>query len=244
MEHEPVILAEGLCFDYGPDHIPLMRGVSFCVSKGDFAALIGSNGAGKSTLLRLILSELEPCGGELALFGEPVRKFRDWNRLAYVPQPGPGANAGFPATALEVVCSAMYSKIGPLRPLSKAHREAALEALALVGAKELAGRMIGKLSGGQRQRVMLARALAAGCELLLLDEPATGIDAEATDSLYELLQRLNREGVTIFMVTHDTARISTVVSRILCLEEGTLVELSPEELRHELSHKHVHSQLV
>jgi zinc transport system ATP-binding protein len=244
MNHEPVITAKRLCFDYGPDHIPLMREVSFAIGKGDFAALIGSNGAGKSTLLRLILSELEPCGGELALFGEPVRKFRDWNRLAYVPQPGQNENAGFPATALEIVCSAMYSKIGPMRPLNKAHKEAALEALALVGAKELAGRIIGKLSGGQRQRVMMARSLAAGCELLLLDEPSTGIDAEATDALYELLQRLNRDGMTIFMVTHDTARISAVVNRILCLEEGTLMELSPEELRHELRHKHVHSQLV
>jgi zinc transport system ATP-binding protein len=87
---------------------------------------------------------------------------------------------------------------------------------------------------------MVARALAAGCELLLLDEPATGIDAAVTDTLYALLQTLNQNGMTILMVTHDTARISTLASRVLCLEEGTLVELSAEALRHELSHRHKH----
>jgi zinc transport system ATP-binding protein len=238
MENEPLIKAQGLFFDYGGE--PVMRGVGFAVNKGDFVALIGSNGAGKSTLLRLLLAELEPKSGEIALFGEPVHKFRDWPRLAHVPQISPGGAAGFPATALEVVCSAMYAKIGPLRPLRKAHKKAALEALALVGAEDIAGQLIGELSGGQRQRVMVARALAAGCELLLLDEPATGIDAAATDALYALLQTLNQNGMTILLVTHDTARISSLASRILCLDEGTLVELSAEDLRHELSYRHKH----
>jgi zinc transport system ATP-binding protein len=234
----PVIAAKGLSFDFGGE--PLMRGVGFTVGKGDFVALIGSNGAGKSTLLRLLLAELEPKSGEIELFGEPLRKFKAWPRIAHVPQISPGSAAGFPATALEIVCSAMYSKIGPLRPLGKARKKAALEALALVGAEDIAGQLIGELSGGQRQRVMVARSLAAGCELLLLDEPATGIDTAATETLYALLQGLNRQGMTILMVTHDTARVSALAGRILCLEEGTLVELSAEDLRHELRHKHKH----
>ncbi len=100
--------------------------------------------------------------------------------------------------------------------------------------------MISELSGGQRQRVMVARALAAGCEFMLLDEPTSGIDSAATDSLYALLSRLNRQGMTILMATHDLAGACAAANRTFCLEEGTLVELSREDLAYELSHRHRH----
>jgi zinc transport system ATP-binding protein len=101
--------------------------------------------------------------------------------------------------------------------------------------------MIGALSGGQQQRVMLARVLAGDPELLFLDEPTVGVDAETVTSLLELLTRLNREkGLTIVMITHDMARASERMSRVLCLEEGTLVELDRAQINRELTHKHKH----
>ncbi len=238
-----VVEASGLCFNYGAE--PLMENVSFAVEKADFIAMIGSNGAGKSTLLRLLLGELEPKSGGIRLFGQDIRGFKDWPRVAYVPQLSPASGVGFPATAFEVVCSALYAKAEPLggffkKPLGRKFREEAKRALGLVGIWDLADRMLSELSGGQRQRVMVARALAAGCELMLLDEPATGIDSAATDSLYELLGALSGQGMTILMATHDMAGACSVVNRTFCLEEGTLVELSRDEIERELLHKHKH----
>jgi ABC-type Mn/Zn transport systems, ATPase component len=104
-----------------------------------------------------------------------------------------------------------------------------------------ARRLIGELSGGQQQRVMLARVLVNDPEIMLLDEPTTGVDAQTAQSLYELLARLNREtGLTIMMATHDIGRAVNYVSRILCLEEGSLVELGKAQVHEELLHKHKH----
>lgn len=234
----PVIKAQNLSFQYGGE--PLLAGIEFSVMPGDFIAVTGSNGAGKSTLLRLILGELPPFDGEIFLFGENIDRFKDWPRIGYVSQSNPASNAGFPATAEEIVCSGLYSRIGPLRPVRKSHREKALDALSLVGMGDHSRRMISELSGGQLQRVMIARALAAQSELMLLDEPISGIDAEAAGRLYELLSSLNQNGLTIVMVTHDMSRAAGYVGRTFCLEDGTLVELDREQLEHELSHKHKH----
>lgn len=233
-----VINVRNLSFRYNDE--PVLKGVSFNINKGDFVAVIGSNGTGKSTLMRILLGELVPSEGEISLFGQDMARFKDWPRLGYVPQNNPASGSGFPATAEEIVCSSLYSSIGPLRPVRKAHREKALEALSLVGMRGCAKRMLSELSGGQLQRVMIARALAADCELMLLDEPSTGIDAESADRLYELLRELNRGGMTVLMVTHDIGRAIEYVNRTLCLEDGTIVELEREQALHELSHKHKH----
>lgn len=236
----PVLGAENLSFRFGGE--PLLNGITFSVSHRDFVAVIGSNGAGKSTLLRLILGELSPQDGKLILFGEDARRFKQWPRLGYVPQASPVSGGAFPATVEEIVCASLYSRIGPLRPVRKIHREKARKALELVGMRDFAKRMISELSGGQLQRVMLARSLASDCELLLLDEPTTGIDSEAADSLYALLTKLNKNGLTILMVTHDTERALSFVGRTLCLEEGSIIELDRNQLSHELEHKHKHPQ--
>lgn len=219
---------------------PVLSGVSLEIEKGDFVAIIGSNGTGKSTLLRLLLGEILPSEGEISLFGQNLAGFRDWPRIGYVPQNNPASVGGFPATAEEIVCASLYSRIGPMRPVKKAYREKALAALSLVGMRGCAKRMISELSGGQIQRVMIARALAADCELMLLDEPTTGIDADSADRLYVLLRDLNKQGMTILMVTHDMGRAIEYVGRTLCLEDGTIVELNREQMIHELSHKHKH----
>ncbi len=220
---------------------PIFTDVDFSVEQGDFVAVIGANGTGKSTLLRLLLGELAHQSGELRLLEEDVRHFRRWPLICYVPQNGLSDAAGFPATALEVVMSGLYSQIGPLRLPKKEHREKAMAALSRVGMEPLAKRLIGEMSGGQRQRVMLARVLAGDPALMLLDEPTTGVDIASSELLYRILSRLSREeGLTIVMITHDIARASRYVSRTLCLEHGSLVELGGEQLTEELSHRHRH----
>ncbi|MDR2088943.1 MAG: ATP-binding cassette domain-containing protein [Clostridiales Family XIII bacterium] len=234
-----VLRADNLSFQYGDE--PVFSQIGFSLSAGDFAGVIGSNGSGKSTLLRLLLGELSPATGGILLFGRDVRRFDAWPRVGYLAQNGLSSGANFPATAEEIVTANLFSEIGFLRFPRRAHREKAREALARVGMAACAGRMLGTLSGGQRQRVLLARVLVNEPDLLLLDEPTNGVDAETVASLFALLSRLNREkGVTILMVTHDIARAEESVSRIFCLEDGSMIELDKAQIRKELSHKHKH----
>jgi zinc transport system ATP-binding protein len=233
------IETHNLSFRYGDE--PIFSQIGFSLYKGDFAGVIGANGAGKSTLLRLFLGELDPTEGSIRLFDSDIRRFGAWHRIGYLAQSGLACGADFPATAEEIVTANLFSKIGFLRFTKKSHKEKAREALARVGMADCAGRMFGTLSGGQRQRVLLARVLVNEPELLLLDEPTNGVDAETVDSLLALLARLNRESdLTIAMVTHDIARALEYVSRIFCLEDGSMVELDKAQLLEELSHKHKH----
>lgn len=236
---QAIIEARELYFRY--ENEPVLERVNFSLQPGDFAAVIGPNGTGKSTLMRLLLHELTPTSGSIRLFGQDIRRFHDWPRIGYMPQNGGQASAGFPATAEEIVLANLFSEVGLLRFPKKAHREKALEALETVGMAEHAKRLIGEMSGGQQQRVMLARVLAGGPELMLLDEPTAGVDERSICAFYELLARLHTEkGLTIMMVTHDIARSSPFVSRVLCLEEGTLLELERDQIEVELAHKHRH----
>ncbi len=238
-----IIEADKLTFAYTGE--PILHSVSFRVNKGDFVAIIGSNGTGKSTLLRLLLGELVPQQGSVRVLGQEVGQLRDWTKIGYVPQNAAAAAEGFPASVLEVVSANLYARVGFLRraKAKKEHRGLALAALEQVGMRDKAHELIGNLSGGQQQRVMLARVLVGQPDCMLLDEPTTGVDAASSQSLYQLLATLNREtGLTVVMVTHDVARASCYVTRTLCLEHGTMVELDREQLTHELSHKHSHPQ--
>ncbi len=231
-----VIEADSLSFSYGSQAV--VSGVSFSVRKGDFLAIIGSNGTGKSTLLRLILGEIPPAAGSIRLFGQDIRQFRDWPKLGYVPQNGLQPVVNFPATTEEIVTANLFSQIGLFRFPKKEHWEKTRRALELVDIAPQAKRLIGELSGGQQQRAVLARVLVSDPEIMLLDEPTTGVDAGTVRSLYELLSRLNREkGLTILMVTHDISRAANYVSRILWLEEGSLAELDKDRVEEELSHR-------
>lgn len=236
-----IIEADNLTFAYTGE--PILHSVSFRVNKGDFVAIIGSNGTGKSTLLRLLLGELSPQKGSVRVLGQEVGQLRDWTKIGYVPQNAAAAAEGFPASVLEVVSANLYAQVGFLQRAKKEHRSLALTALEQVGMRDKANELIGNLSGGQQQRVMLARVLVGQPDCMLLDEPTTGVDAASSQSLYQLLEKLNREtGLTVVMVTHDIARASCYVTRTLCLEHGTMVELDREQLTHELSHKHSHPQ--
>ncbi len=234
-----VIEVNNVSFSYGSE--PIFSKVGFSVYKGDFVAIIGANGAGKSTLLKLLLGELAPTSGSIHLLNQDIHHFKDWPKIGYVPQNGFSANVNFPATAEEIVKANLFSQIGFLRFPKKEHMEKTKHSLELVDMAAYSNRLIGNLSGGQQQRVLLARVLVNDPEVMLLDEPTTGIDAAAVQSLYQLLTRLNREtGLTIVMVTHDIGRASSYVSKTLCLEEGSLVKLDRDQINDELSHKHKH----
>ena len=234
-----IIEAENLGFSYGGEMV--FSGVEFTVNGGDFVTVIGSNGAGKSTLLKLLLGELTPSRGQVRVFGTEVARFREWPRIGHVPQNAARVGQDFPASVREVVEANLYGQTGLLRLPGRRLKARAAEALRQVGLDGFEARPIGELSGGQQQRVMLARALAGQPEALLLDEPTGGVDTSTVDALYALLSRLNRErGMTIVMVTHDVGRASGIASRVLCLEEGSLVELPPRQVMEELRHRHKH----
>lgn len=230
---------EDASFQYAKE--PVFSNVGFSVGEGDFVALTGPNGAGKSTLLKLVLGELSPQGGTIKLFGQDVQKFRQWPRLGYMPQNGVAVGANFPATVAEVVQANLFSQVGLMRMPQKKHREMVGQALAQVGMAGYGKRPFSQLSGGQQQRVLLARVLVNHPEIMILDEPTTGIDAKGVEDLLLLLSSLNREHkATILMVTHDMVRASKYAGRTFCLEEGSLIELTQGEIRQELLHKHHH----
>lgn len=236
---QKIIEAENLGFSYGGEM--LFSGVDFTVYEGDFVALIGSNGAGKSTLLKLLLGELSPSEGRVRLFGEDAARFRGWPKIGYVPQNAARSGQDFPASVREIVEANLYAQTGILRLPGRALKARAEDALRQVGMEDCLGRPIGELSGGQQQRVMLARVLAGRPEVMLLDEPTSGVDQKTVAALYEILTRLNRErNLTILMVTHDVSRSSAIASRLMCLEEGSLVELPPQQVKEELLHRHKH----
>lgn len=215
--------------------------VGLSLEKGDFAAIIGSNGTGKSTLIKLILGLLLPSGGKIMLFGKNRTEYSGYGQIGYLAQGQAYTVQGFPATVAEIVQAGLYPQVGPFRFLQKKHRNQVQEALELVGMQHASGRLISQLSGGQQQRVMLARVLVSQPRLMILDEPATGLDTQTAVSLYSLLQELNRSlQLTILMVTHDIARAQPYLNRVFCLESGTLLELEQEQLLLELEHRHEH----
>jgi len=247
MSVECAIEVKDLSFGY--NDVLLMDHVSFCVNKGDFAAVIGSNGTGKSTMIKLLLGLLTPSGGEITLMGEPLPSFHRYPKIGYVPQNSGSTSGTFPATAEEIVLSSLYPQIGFLKMPGQKHRKIVLDALQSVGMQAHARSLISELSGGQQQRVMLARVLVNEPEILLLDEPTVGIDTGAIASLMEILHRLNIDKkVTILMVTHDLTHVAPYLNRVLCLSDRNFAEDAlPETLivhahpaAHEVLREHVH----
>jgi len=236
---EKAIRVEKLSFSYGKTTV--FRNLDFSVDKESFTALIGSNGSGKSTLMKLLLGEIRAEEGTIEIFSTPVKEYKEWNKIGYVPQEGLTQKVDFPSNVLEIVISALYSQLGVFRFPGKREREKALKALSSVELEGFEHRLLSELSGGQRQRVLIARALVAEPKLLILDEPCTGMDEESLKSFYSLLKKLNEsEGLTILMVSHDLDRISAYVSDIYCLEHGSVVYLTPSQLEGERKHTHVH----
>lgn len=223
----PVIDARDVCVRFGVQHV--LDHVSLKVDPGEFVGIVGPNGGGKSTLLRALLGLVPTVCGEVRLFGKPVASFREHERIAYVPQNVVHVDPRFPVTALEVALMGRTARRGLLRRFGAADREKALQAMEVVGVEGLADRPIGNLSGGERQRVFLAKALAADPEVLILDEPTTGVDAPSREDFYRLLDRLNHErGMTLLLISHDTQAIALTAHRLVAVNRAIVFDGSPQ----------------
>jgi len=199
----------------GYDRHAVLSGLDFSITRGSFTGLLGANGSGKTTLLKTIAGIQRPLTGEI-VFHPPAA-------LGYVPQRDQ-LDSVFIFTAFEVALMGVCGRVGPGRRIGSAERDEVHECLRRTGSDGLAKRLFSELSGGQKQRVLIARALAAQADFLLLDEPTAGIDAAATRSIMELLTALYREQrLTILMVNHDLAAMRNTVSEVLWLHEGVLL---------------------
>lgn len=203
-----------------------LANISCCIKEGEFVAILGPNGAGKSTFLKVLLGVLVPSSGTVRVF---EKKPRDANPkwIGYVPQ-AKTLDRNFPALANELVVTGLHRTW--LRRISAADRAAAREALEMVGAAHLAHRPLAGLSGGELQRIYLARSLARKPRLILLDEPATGIDTVGEADFYRLLDRYrNAQNATILMVTHNQEVASSHADRVMVLNRRLFGFGTPEE---------------
>ena len=213
-DSSPIVELESVSFAY--DDRPAVSEVSLTIERGDFLGLIGPNGSGKTTLLQLMLGLLSPDSGSIRLFGRPVDAFDAGERIGYVSQSATNREGTMPVTVEECVRMGRFAHAG-LGRLDETDHELVAEAMATVGIADLANRRIGQLSGGQRQRAFIARALASEAELLALDEPTVGVDAESRDAFYALLDSLNDDGITIILIEHDIGVVTDRADRIACL---------------------------
>jgi len=218
--NEPIVQLEDVWFHYRRG-LPVFEGASLAVQPDDFLGIVGPNGSGKTTLLKMLLGLIRPKRGKISVFGRKPAAAR--HHVGYVPQHA-RLDASVPATALDVVLFGRlrHSSWGPL--FGPRHRAAALAALRRTRAEDLADRPIGSMSGGQRQRVLIARALACHADLLLLDEPTTGVDFHAEQDLMELLVEINQD-LPIVMVSHDLGLVSSKLKRVACV--GRQISIHP-----------------
>lgn len=204
---------KNLYFTYEKEFV--LNDINLRIEPGQYVALIGDNGAGKSTLLRLLIGDLKTSRGQMTIS-------KEFNRIGYVPQNTLNRQLNFPATVLEIVVGNLYQDIGLFRLATNKHRQQAMEALALVNMLDYKDELISNLSGGQQQRVMLARALVNKPNLVILDEPTSGVDRKSSKHFYETLSLLNKEGLTILLVTHNVDHLVKEVTDIYELDEGHL----------------------
>ena len=187
----------------------ILKGLDFSVNAGDYLCIVGENGSGKSTLMKTILGLIKPVNGEIA-WGEGLKE----NEIGYLPQQTV-VQRDFPATVREIVLSGCQGRAGRRPFYSRADKELARENMERMRILPFARRCYRELSGGQQQRVLLARALCATQKILLLDEPVSGLDPRVTAEMYDLIRRLNQEGVTIIMISHDIEAAVRYASHIL-----------------------------
>ena len=197
----------------GYDSHTIVENLNFTVNSGDYLCIVGENGSGKTTLMKTLLHLQDPVSGQI-LAGEGLKR----NEIGYLPQQTL-VQKDFPASVREIVLSGCQNRCG-LRPFyNKEEKRLAETSMRRMGIETLANRCYRGLSGGQQQRVLLARALCATRKVLLLDEPVSGLDPKVTSEMYSLIEELNREGITIIMISHDISAAVRYASHILHIGE-------------------------
>ncbi|WP_415184535.1 manganese/iron ABC transporter ATP-binding protein [Phaeovulum sp.] len=204
-----------------------LRNASFEIPRGTITALVGVNGSGKSTLFKAIMGFIPTARGEIRLLGQSVKQALAANLVAYVPQ-AEEVDWAFPVLVEDVVMMGRYGHMGFLRRAKAADHAAVDEALRRVGMQDLRHRQIGELSGGQRKRVFLARALAQAGQVILLDEPFTGVDVKTEEQIITLLRELKEEGRVMLVSTHNLGSVPDFCDRTV-LVKGTVLAYGPTE---------------
>lgn len=216
-----LIEIEKLKFGYNENLI--LKDVNLSLEKGDFAVISGENGSGKSTLIKLILGGLKKDKGSIKLFGIDIEDFKNYDKLGYVPQVNDSVKIAFPVTCREYVSLNLYKDFNIFKKPKKSNKEDVENIFTSLNIKNLIDRPFNKLSGGQAQRVMIASALVANPDLLLLDEPTVGIDQKSKEDFLKLLVHLNtHHGISILMITHEMEILGDYVDKIFKLREGVI----------------------
>lgn len=203
------------------DGKPVVEDLSFCVEKGDYFCIVGENGSGKSTLIKGILGLLKPISGSIEFCNKESCKY-----IGYLPQQTQ-VQRDFPASVWEVVLSGHAASSGVF--YTKQEKNCAMHQMELLNITDLKNKCYRELSGGQQQRVLLARALCATKTMLLLDEPVTGLDPKAALEMYEAVSELNRNGLTVIMISHDISAAVKYANHILHLSHGSTFFGTTEE---------------
>lgn len=238
----PVIEADGVGISIGGQSI--LSGIDLVVNAGEVLALLGTNGSGKSTLVRTLLGVMPATTGSVRLFGAPLGPSAPWKRIGYVPQRMPAAS-GVPATALEVVTSGLLH--GRTLRSPRGHKARALDALGDVGMRDRAHQRVQEMSGGQQQRVLIARALVRRPDLLVLDEPTSGIDIPTQATFVETISRLHDAGTTVVVILHELGPFAPLIDRAVVLRHGRVAHDGPpprargEHAGQWHDHTHAHS---
>lgn len=204
-----------------------LHDASFTIPRSTITALVGVNGAGKSTLFKALMGFVRAAQGEISLLGLSVKQALRQNLVAYVPQ-SEEVDWAFPVLVDDVVMMGRYGHMGFLRRAARADREAVDQALARVGMQDFRRRQIGELSGGQRKRVFLARSLAQNGQVILLDEPFTGVDVGTEERIIALLGELKAEGRVMLVSTHNLGSVPEFCDRTIMVQ-GTVVAAGPTE---------------
>ena len=216
---DSALAVRGLTVSYGEK--PAVFSVDATFPGEAMAAIIGPNGAGKSTLLKAALGIIPRLSGDVTVFGQPLSAARD--RIAYVPQRA-SVDWDFPTTVIDVVLMGLQRQLGLIGWLRQRHIEAARHCLDRVGMADFADRQIGQLSGGQQQRVFLARALAQGADLYLLDEPFAGVDAATERAIVDVLNALKAEKRAVICVHHDLATVEAYFDHVFMINVRKIAE--------------------
>lgn len=217
---------------FGFPGVVALKDITLDIGEGEFVGVIGPNGSGKTTLCRAVLGLMRPLEGSLQIFDCACQELRCHHRarIGYLPQKGV-LDRDFPITALEAVMMGRYGALGILRRPTKQDRDIALRALENVGLADHRDTALGQLSGGQQQRVLIARALAQQPQVLLLDEPTTGIDITTQHSVLDLVRGLHQDmGLTILLITHDINMIRAHVDRLVLLKTRLYAAGAPDEV--------------
>jgi len=214
MSTDYAIQVRNLTVSYGPK--PALLDVSFVINTGELVGIIGPNGAGKSTMMKAILGFVKRDIGEVYIFGRPVEQTR--GLVAYVPQRGT-VDWDYPVTVHDVAMMGRYGHMKWWQSETKQDHEIVDRCLEMVRMSDFKDRQIGQLSGGQQQRVFMARALAQGAKILLLDEPFAGVDAATENAILDVLSEAKKAGITLVVVHHDLATASEYFDKLLLIKQ-------------------------